>query len=204
MAFITPIEKMKWAVNAFIIRNTPNGILKRFREGRYLTYTDACNGTEHKRGYLSWPHTNRLIDRCTHCGFYLKSHQDLNTEPLALSFLEAYYHTRRRPEGRGFHYRITDMAAREQLNEENTEKLASLLGEDKYHILNRPMKAFLFYYMTAPTADELKDGVEGVEYISEMTVFALSREYDAIILHTTDGNTYPSRRYDLSITETAS
>lgn len=90
MIHITTAERIRWALNTIIVRNTPKRILKMFREGRYLNYTDACNGVTHKKGYLSWPHTRRLIERCLDLGFYLKSHQDLNTDPLSVSFFEAY------------------------------------------------------------------------------------------------------------------
>ena len=109
MIHISLIQKMRWAISAFLIRNTPNRILNKFRDGRYLDYTDYCEGTARKKGYLSWRHTERLIERCLDCGLHIKSHQDLNAEPLSLTYLETYHLLRsKKNKSKGFYYAIKD------------------------------------------------------------------------------------------------
>lgn len=83
-------DKLIWKINRFRIRHTPERILKKFVNGKYLDYTDYCDGTVRRRGCLSWRRTERLIDRCLNCGMYIKSHQDLNVDPLGDTYLETY------------------------------------------------------------------------------------------------------------------
>ena len=204
MIHISLIEKMRWAVNAFLIRHTPNRILNKFREGRYLDCSDYCDGTARKKGYLSWRRTERLIERCLDCGLYIKSHQDLNVEPLALTYLETYYLVQKQKEEKDIYYQIYDTDAHEQTNKENIQKLASLVKDSEYYFLNKPMKAYLYLEIVVPTFDEMNKGVEEIAHLAEVTVFAISRFEKDIILHTTDGRRYPSSWFDFPFTETFS
>lgn len=80
--------RMKWAVNTFIIKHTSPRVIRKFREGKYL---DALSPVAHRRGCLSRRHTLRLVRRCLNTGEYYKDSQSLNDDPLAQTFLEAYY-----------------------------------------------------------------------------------------------------------------
>ena len=79
--------RARWAVNRFLVRNTPKYILDKFRKG---LYQDFLSDGQRKPHHLSWPHTRRLINRCLDCGFYVKSVQDLNVDPLGQTYLEVY------------------------------------------------------------------------------------------------------------------
>lgn len=85
---ITIPMRIEWTVNTVLMRLTPKSVLRKLAEGRYqdnLTKDDP-----RPKGHMRWRRTERLLYRALGCGFYLKSEQELNIDPLGQSFLEAY------------------------------------------------------------------------------------------------------------------
>ena len=85
---ITIPMRIRWTINNILMRHTPKRILKKFAEGKYQD--NLTKDEPRPKGHMRWKRVERLINRCLDCGFYLKSHQELNIDPLGQSFLEAY------------------------------------------------------------------------------------------------------------------
>ena len=80
--------RLAWAKNTFLVKHTPRRVLDKFEKGEYQDF--MTKDDPRPKGWMKWRRVNRLINRCLECGFYIKSHQDLNTDPLGETYIEAY------------------------------------------------------------------------------------------------------------------
>ena len=197
MKTITFLKSVIWAVNRQLIRHTPVRILDKFRSGRYLDYTDFCDGTAHRRGFLSWRRTRRLIGRCLNCGIYIKSHQDLNAEPLALTYLQTYYLlTEDKYRTKDFYYPVYDPRGYETRTTRWRSSLISKIGKEDFHILRQPMTAYLCTECVCPTLSEINRGVMEIQHLYKDTIFALSRDNGKVVCHTVTNDRFPVDCFD--------
>ena len=81
-------DRIRWSKNSFLIRHTPKRVLGKFRNGQYQEFPDKNKPTP--KGWMKWKRVKRLISRCLDTWDFYKSSQDVNTDPLGQTYLEAY------------------------------------------------------------------------------------------------------------------